>query len=139
MPIKIEDQAFLQVERILPPPSIEEFYVDIEDKNEINAVKSSSGIMRTNLPMIPKLFEWRLLKEGDELYIRNQEKEKSLATVIDERYVNYKGQKMIYNQWGQEVTGWSSICIYEWAVKSDCEKTLDSLRRERLQEMENDN
>jgi len=131
----IVDQAFIQVERILPPPNIEEFYVDIENKKEISEVRSSSGIIRTNLPRMPKLFEWGLLKEGDELYIKNQEKEKTLATVIDERFVNYKGQKMTYNQWGQEVTGWSSICIYEWAVKSDSEKTLDSLRREKLQEL----
>ena len=34
------------------------------------------------------------------------------------------------------VTGWSSICIYEWAVKLDCDRTLDNLRRAKLQEID---
>lgn len=38
---------------------------------------------------------------------------------------------------GKDVTGWSSICIYEWAVKLDNDKTFDSLRREKLIEIDN--
>jgi len=135
MPIKINNQVFLQVERVLPPPSIEDFYVDIEDR-KVEVEKNTTDIIRTNLPRMPKLFEWGLLKKGDKLYIRNRDKEESMAEVIDERFVNYKGYKISYNQWGQEVTGWSAICIYEWAVKLDCDKTLDNLRREKLREIE---
>ncbi|HOV28056.1 MAG TPA: hypothetical protein PK566_17080 [Pseudobacteroides sp.] len=138
MPLKIDNQIFLQVDRILPPSSIEDFYVDIEDKKEVEMVKNSTEIVRTNLPRIPKLFEWGLLKKGDMLYIRNHDEEVSQAEVIDERFVSYKGNKITYNQWGQDVTGWSSICIYEWAVKLDCDKTLDSLRREKLAEVDSE-
>lgn len=138
MPLKIDNQIFLQVDRILPPSSIEDFYVDIEDKKEVEMVKNSTEIVRTNLPRIPKLFEWGLLKKGDMLYIRNHDEEASQAEVIDERFVSYKGNKITYNQWGQDVTGWSSICIYEWAVKLDCDKTLDSLRREKLAEVDSE-
>ena len=72
------------------------------------------------------------------MYIKNHDKEASMAEVIDERFVNYKGNKITYNQWGQYVTGWSSICIYAWAVKLDCDKTLDSLRKEKLREIDSE-
>ncbi len=134
MPLKIDGQIFLEFNRILPPLSIEDFYVEIEDKKESSVERNATDIIRSNLPRMPKLFEWGLLKKGDILYIRNKDKDTSRAEVVDERFVNYKGKKMTYNQWGQEVTGWSSICIYEWAVKLDCDKTLDDLRREKLQE-----
>jgi len=138
MPLKINNQVFLQVERILPPPSIEDYYVDIEVKREVEAERNSTDITRANLPRMPKLFEWGLLKKGDKLYIKNHDKEASMAEVIDERFVNYKGNKITYNQWGQYVTGWSSICIYAWAVKLDCDKTLDSLRKEKLREIDSE-
>ena len=135
MPLKINNQVFLQVDRILPPSSIEDFYINIEDNKEVEVGKNQTEIIRTNLPRMPKLFEWGLLKKGDKLYIRNHDKEASTAEVIDQRFVNYKGNKITYNQWGQDVTGWSSICIYEWAVKLDCDRTLDNLRRAKLQEI----
>jgi len=40
MPLKIGSQVFLQVERVLPPSSIEDFYVDIEDEKEVEVVKT---------------------------------------------------------------------------------------------------
>jgi len=138
MPLKINNQVFLQVDRVLPPSSLEDFYVEIKDNEAAELEKSPIGITRTNLPRMPKLFEWGLIKEGDKLYIKNHDKEASLAEVIDQRFVNYKGNKMTYNQWGQDVTGWSSICIYEWAVKIDSDKTLDNLRREKLNEIDNE-
>ena len=63
MPLKINNQVFLQVDRILPPPSIDGFYVDIEDKKEAGVERNSTDIIRTNLPRMPKLFEWGLLKK----------------------------------------------------------------------------
>jgi len=127
MPLKINNQVFLQVDRILPPPSIDGFYVDIEDKKEAGVERNSTDIIRTNLPRMPKLFEWGLLKKGDKIYIKNHDKEESMAEVIDQRLINYKGKKITCNQWGQDVTGWSSVCIYEWAIKLDCDRTLDNL------------
>ena len=40
-------------------------------------------------------------------------------------------KNLTYNQWGQKVTGWSSICIYEWAIHKETGKTLDVLRRKK--------
>lgn len=136
MPLNIDGQYFLQIERILPPSRIEDFYVDIKDKKDASNSRSITEMARTNLPRIPEFFKWGLLKQGDRLYIRNYDRESSQAEVVDERFVNYQGEKITYNQWGQKVTGWSAICIYEWAVKSDCDETLDSLRRQKLLEID---
>jgi hypothetical protein len=42
----------------------------------------------------------------------------------------------VYNEWGREVTGWSSVNIYDWAVDVKTGKTLGELRTERLRQME---
>lgn len=135
-PIKINENIFFQVDRILPIQSIEDFYVDIKEKKVTsNQEKKSTNIVRTNLPRMPKLFEWKILKKGDKLYIRNTDKESSMAEVIDSKTVNYKNENMSYNEWGQRVTDWSSICIYEWAIKLGTDKTLHQLRSERMMEL----
>jgi hypothetical protein len=43
---------------------------------------------------------------------------------------------LTFNEWGSKVTGWSSICIYEWAKKKDGTKTLAELREAKMGEME---
>ena len=43
---------------------------------------------------------------------------------------------MTYNAWGQKITGWSAINIYEWTVDEKTKETLDDLRKEKLQQIE---
>lgn len=56
-PIKIEDSYFIDINRILPPPSLEDFYVEVEDKKRPTyTVKRNTAITRTSLPGMDKLF-----------------------------------------------------------------------------------
>ncbi|GAA0079978.1 hypothetical protein UT300006_06030 [Clostridium sp. CTA-6] len=32
------------------------------------------------------------------------------------RLNDIKGEKLTFNKWGQKVTGWSSIRIYDWVL-----------------------
>lgn len=121
------------IRRLIPPPRLDEFFIEIE---ESHSAKEKSGgdkqIKRAYLPRMDKLFEWGILKEGDQLSILKREN--SQATVKDEKRVVFNGQEMTFNEWGQMVTGWSSICIYDWAVsEKHGHKTLDQLRRERME------
>lgn len=126
------------MDRILPPPNIEDFYVEIDKKNILDPIeKATSNITRTNLPRMQKLFEWDLLRKGDKIFIKNYGVSESEAEVIDPKTVKFKDSVLKYNAWGQKVTGWSSICIYEWAIKSENGKTLYQLRREKMAELEN--
>lgn len=54
---------------------------------------------REYLPRMDKLFEWGILKQGDRLSIKRRPN--STAVVIDEKFVEYKGQRMSYNDWCQ--------------------------------------
>lgn len=89
---------------------------------------------REYLPRMDKLFEWGILKSGDNLSIKN--KEGSTATVIDENNVFFDGRKMRYNDWGKAVTGNKAIRIYTEAIHDRLGKTLDELRSEKIAEIE---
>lgn len=79
-------------------------------------------------PRINQLFEQGLLKSGDVLYIKTAPDKK--AVVVDSKIVNYQGEMLTYNEWGNLVTGWTTICIYEHAVQERTNRLLDSLRKD---------
>jgi len=96
---------------------------------------TKSGITKTTLPRMFKLFEWGLIKKGDKVYIKRRDKiNGSEAIVIDENYVKFNGEKLTYNEWGQRVTGWSSIQIYKFVTVNDNQQTLHDLRMKKLKE-----
>ncbi|MBX9752386.1 MAG: hypothetical protein K5Q68_22550 [Roseococcus sp.] len=47
--------------------------------------------------------------------------------MLDGRHVEFKGKRMTFNDWGQRVTGWTSIRIYTTVCLPDG-RTLDQLR-----------
>lgn len=64
--MKIEDNYYIHINRILPPPALEDFYVEVDSKNDIS-------ITRTILPGTDKLFQWRIIKSGNILVIKNRD------------------------------------------------------------------
>lgn len=100
----------------------------LTENEDIKNTKVSKDTKRINKPKISQLFDNGLLKSGDVLYIKTAPDEK--AVVIDAKTVEYKGEKLTYNQWGNAVTKWSTICIYDYAVQERTNKLLDSLRNE---------
>jgi len=56
--MKIEDSYFIDINRILPPPSLEDFYVEVDDKKRPTyTAKRDTSIIRTIFPGMDKLFE----------------------------------------------------------------------------------
>ena len=133
-PKKFQEQVFFDVSQVLPPDDIEDFYVDIAAPEHHTATRLNSTRTRTSLPRIKKLMEWNIVHRGDTLVIVNQEN--SEAEVMDHKRVRYHGEEISFNEWGQRVTGWSSICIYDWAKQKDAGKTLSELRKEKMDEIE---
>jgi hypothetical protein len=132
-PGKYREDYFLVVEQIIPPPSLDKFYIEVAEPSQgrKKAATSKQQITRENLPRMPKLFEWGLVKAGDRIYILNHRSDE--AEVIDQTSVKYNDQLMTYNDWGQQVTGWSSINIYEWSYLVSSDKSLDESRREKME------
>ncbi len=135
-PLKYAQQHFLSVEQIIPPPALKDFFVEVADTPQINSKQpaSKSQISRQLLPKMTQLLKWGLITQEDTLYISTFPSE--TATVKDDKQVTYQGQSMTYNAWGQKITGWSAINIYEWTVDEKTKKTLDDLRKEKLQQIE---
>lgn len=75
------------------------------------------------------LIEKDIVRIGEILYIKNEEQ--SEATVIDDKYVDYKGNKMTFNEWGKTIKKWSTINNYENAFSKRLRCTLkEKLSRE---------
>ncbi len=135
-PIKSSPKTFLDFRKVLPLEKEEDYFIDIiaslmkEDFSE--SVKTRAK--RRSLPRMATLFEWNLLKSGDRLHIKNFPD--SEVVVEDHRTVKFRGKNISFNEWGETVTGWSSICIYEWAVLEPINKTLHELRLAKLAEIE---
>ena len=134
-PFKYNQQVFLAVERILPPPRLDEFNVGVAkpSENEVKSSKGKSVAVKESLPRMPALFGWKIVNPGDKVYIKGHPAEK--AEAIDAKTVKFDGQALSYNEWGKKVTGWSVINIYEWTLLEKNNKSLDQLRSEKLQEL----
>lgn len=136
-PMKIGDNYLIDINRILSPPALEDFYVEVNAKKiAVYSEKRNTPITRTTLPGMDKLFEWEIIKAGDSVVIKNVDS--SEATVIDTKYVDFNGEKLTFNKWGQKITGWSTIRIYCWAMIKGSDKTLHEMRQEKMLSLENE-
>ncbi|MBE1302749.1 hypothetical protein G4W71_01600 [Clostridium botulinum] len=64
---------------------------------------------------------------------------KNFYSTIELLRLNYlKGEKLTFNKWGQKVTGWSSIRIYDWVLIKGNDKTLHEMRQDKMLSLENE-
>lgn len=136
-PVRSAGQIFLSAEVLIPARKIEDYFIPIRESvgvaGEVLA-RTKAGTARstrTALPRMAKLMEWGIVHAGMPLRIKNFED--SEAVVQDAKSVRFRDANMSFNDWGQRVTGWSSICIYDWALTLDG-KTLSELRAQRMEE-----
>lgn len=101
---------------------------EMEDEDEATTKRKS-----TQLPKMDWLIDQGIINIGDEVYLINHPEE--VATVVDSKNVEYKGEKMSFNQYGCELTGWKAIQIYAFMKKVGGNKTLAKLREEKMEEL----
>lgn len=132
-PKAFQGQIHFEINKVLPVSTLADFYVDIAQKNMLSKQNSTGERgSKTILPKMDKLMGWGLISPGDTVHIKNHADKK--AQVIDSTYVEYENRKMRFNQWAQEVTKWSSICIYEWLYVNDDTELLHTKRIQYMQE-----
>lgn len=123
-----DSQLLLVVERVVPPPSLDEMLTPVARQksvaDEVSGVGDESKKSRTILPTLSALFEQKLIKTGDEVTIKDRAE--SAAKVINHKLVEYQGQQLPWNEWAKRVTGWSAVNIYANVMLGG--KTLDDLR-----------
>jgi len=134
-PIKYGQEHFLVIEELIPPPLLDDYFVEIAESSEgkKKIYKTGSQVAKTKLPKMEQLAQWGIIRPGDKVHIRARPSD--VAEVIDSKSVRYNDQVMGFNQWGQMVTGWSAINIYEWTFVDGNDKSLDELRRAKMDEV----
>ena len=100
---------------------------------DISQIKTNNKKLEASLPKMDKLIEFGLIKKGDKIYLTPKPDE-SVATLIDEKYVDFNGEKITLNEWGCRVTGWQSIRIYAYVAKVGEIETLHQKRLAFIQE-----
>lgn len=131
-PKKINSNIYISVEKELPLPDIEDYFVDVKTKDKKKYTDYNTKIQRAYLPRMDKLIENKIVKSGDRLFIKGYKEDNFVATLIDEKYVNYNGKKITLNEWGREITNWSAVNMYENVILESANKTLDELRKESI-------
>ena len=110
------------IDECLPTPDI-----------DISQIKTSNKKLEASLPKMDKLLEFGLVNKGDKVYLTLKPDE-SVATLIDEKYVDFNGERLTLNEWGCKITGWQSIRIYAYmAIVGEIE-TLHQKRLAFIQE-----
>lgn len=132
-PQELNGHKQIEVSTVMPTKDESEYFLDLVKHEEATLPNAKSKIVRTNKPRMDKLIEWGIVSIGTNLFIKGYPDE--IATIIDSKKVKYKGKEMSFNKWGCAVTGWTSICIYEWAVEVGKSETLDELRVEKMNEI----
>ena len=110
------------IDECLPTPDI-----------DISQIKTSNKKLEASLPKMDKLIEFGLINKGDKIYLTLKPDE-SVATLIDEKYVDFNGEKLTLNEWGCRVTGWQSIRIYAYVAIVGEIETLHQKRLSFIQE-----
>lgn len=101
--------------------------IEDEEEAEKNRVK------RTVLPKLDWLIEQGVVKVGDKIHVISNADE--IATIVDGKHVDYKGELISLNAFGCKVTGWQAIQSYAFIKRVSDTKTLSELREEKMKEL----
>lgn len=128
-PYKINDQVYINTEKVLPLSTYKDYYVNFLD----SPIKSSSqkkGFTRRALPKINEMLEWGVVEAGDKIVAKGRDDE---GTLLANGNVEVNGEEISMQKWLKELFGWSSIQTYVFAVHKETGKTLSQIREEYME------
>ncbi len=127
-PFKIGDNIVFNMNKILPVPEYEDFYVAVSKKSAVYTKKNTNTmITRRSLPKINAMLEWGIVKAGDIIIAKGTTEE---ATLCADGQIEYAGKKTSIQKWLKSITGWSSVETYAFSVHKKTGRTLSDLRAE---------
>lgn len=133
VPYKMEEKVYFYVEKILPVPNPEDYYVNLMDKRTETARASDKKTTRRSLPKIDLLIEWRVVDVGDILVAKGTEQE---AELLSNGNVRVDDTEKSLQIWLKEIYGWSSVQTYAFVIQKKSGKTLSKLREDYMVSME---
>ena len=132
IPYRINEEIFLEAEKILPLTEYNDYYVNLLDKSTTE-VKERKSYSRRSLPKIGDMLKWGVVKPGDIIVAKNHTDE---ATLLENGNVLVDGKEKSIQIWLKEIYGWSSVQTYAFTVHKESGKTLSDIRRDYLDRME---
>lgn len=126
IPYEINEDVFINVEKILPINDVNEYYVNFSDPIKKTTTKK---ITRRTLPKIQDMLNWGVVREGDILLPKGRENQ-SEAILLNDGNVNVNGEVKSMHVWLKEIYEWSSVQSYAFAIHKETNKTLSQIREE---------
>lgn len=126
-PFMINDQIYLNAEKILPVPEYIDYYVNLMEKAGVAATKKSKSMTKRVLPKIDSLLDWGAVKAGDIIVAKGRQDE---ATLQANGNVLVDGRELSMQYWLKNLYGWSSVQTYMFAIHKESGLTLDAIREE---------
>ncbi|MEQ2464708.1 hypothetical protein [Niallia hominis] len=134
IPYKIQDEVYINIEKVLPVNAYRDYYVDFID-SPIKGSTQKKGFTRRTLPKINAMLEWGVVKAGDIIVAKGREDE---GTLLANGNVEVNGEEISMQKWLKELFGWSSIQTYVFAVHKETGKTLSKIREEYMEREKED-
>lgn len=132
IPYKINDELYIDTEKVLPLANYEDFYVDLLEKGVKIKSKRKTTRTRRSLPRIDAMLDWGVVKAGDKLKAKGYD---AYATLLENGNVEVDGEEKSIQQWLRDVTGWASVETYVFAIHVATGKSLSEIRSEYLERM----
>lgn len=125
-PYKINDEIYLNPEKLLPLTDYDDYYVNLMDKS-YPALKQNKDSTRRLLPKIDAMLDWGVVKAGDIIVPKDRD---GKGTLLKNGNVLVEGKEISMQMWLKDIYGWSSIQTYNFAIHKESGKTLSQIREE---------
>ncbi len=142
--LKHNNQHFLNIEQLLPPPTIDEYllpFVDPTASRPRTASAPTSSIAPTprqaTTLRVSDLVQHQRLHAGEQVVIKARNGT-STAVVRSDGLVDFNGQAVSYLTWAKQATGWQSVNIYDqvYVDRNGTLTLLGTLRNELAAELQ---
>lgn len=130
--LQFGQQYFLTVDTLLPAKAPSDYFVDVVGIPPTlpapgpGNVSLPTGLGGRDLPRIGDMLAAGVINRGDEIYFRLKPSE--VARIEDGSYLRYQVDRIRYNDWGKQQSGWSAINIYDWFMHKKSNQPLRDLR-----------
>lgn len=130
-PYKLNEDVYLNTEKLLPVTNYNDYYVNLMDKSLPAIAKKNKDTTRRTLPKIDAMLEWGVVKEGDIIVAKGRGDEGAL---LANGNVMVDGEEKSMQAWLKEIYGWSSIQTYVFVIHKESRKTLSQIREEYMEQ-----
>ena len=130
---KANEKVIIDMKKILPVDDYNDYLVNITRAQTFVPKKKNTKISRKILPKIDSMIDWGVVTPGDVIVANTSTKEESILQK-DGNIKTSQNEIMTIQQWLKNITGWSAVETYKFAIDKKSGKTLSKLREEYMKQ-----